>query len=213
MKVAVFSESEADEAAIRVLVDAVLEQQSEPVDLPLRAPHGWPGVRDQLAVVWRALYYHTDVDALVVVVDSNRSPLHQRAHEQPDGQDPACRLCQLRGVIGETELRARPRLHRASMKIAVGLAVPQMEAWYRCGIDRHVSEAVWVQALQSESFPYTKRTLKRDVYGTERSPLGVQKKRAVEEAHRLAQEVSKLEEWFPSGFGALARDVRSWFAT
>lgn len=211
MKVAVFSESEADEAAIRVLVDALLVQESEPVDLPLRA-HGWPGVREQLPVVWRALYYQTDADALVVVVDSNKSPLHQQRHEQPGEQHPDCRLCQLRGAISSAERLVQPRRGRLLLKTAVGLAVPQIEAWYRCGVDPHVTEAVWAQALQSGSYPYTKTTLKQVVYGTKR-PTRSRQERAIEEARRLGQNVSKLEEWFPSGFGALARDVRSWFAT
>lgn len=43
-------------------------------------------------------------------------------------------------------------------------------------------------------------------------PLQLETRRACEEAHRLAQNLSQLEEHFPNGFGALARDVRGWLA-
>ena len=103
-------------------------------------------------------------------------------------------------------------LFRAALrfKVAVGIAVPAVEAWYRCGLDPHVTEAAWIASLPSGPFPYTTRSLKEDVYGTSRLSLELETRCATKEARRLAQNLQLLEQCFPTGFGALTRDVRSW---
>ena len=85
MKVAILSESSADEAAVRILVEAILNQQTEPIDLYLRG-HGWSSVRNVLPAVLKHLHYCTQAEALILVVDSDDSPVHQQSHEQPEGQ-------------------------------------------------------------------------------------------------------------------------------
>ena len=74
MKVAILSESSADDAALRILVDGVLGVRTEEIDLSgtLRS-RGWPAVRTVLPVVLKYLQYRTDADGLVVVADSNHS--------------------------------------------------------------------------------------------------------------------------------------------
>jgi hypothetical protein len=96
------------------------------------------------------------------------------------------------------------------IKTAIGLAVPAIEAWYRCGLDPHVNEATWARKLKSEKVVYTRRSLKFRVYGTERPSIKLETARAIEAANQLANDLSVLEGLFPCGFGAFARDVRSW---
>ena len=155
MKVAILSESSADEAAVRILVDGLLGRQSLPIHPPPLRSRGWPSVRQILPAVLKHLYYQTDAEALVVVVDSNHSPVHQEAHDQPEGGDERCRLCQLRKAVDRVQGEVRLLPNRPRIKTAVGIAVPAIEAWFLCGSDPRVSEAAWVDGLQSESCPYT----------------------------------------------------------
>jgi hypothetical protein len=94
----------------------------------------------------------------------------------------------------------------------MGVAMPAIEAWYRCGVDPHASEAFWMQNLQATSHTAIKNRLKQEVYGTERPSLALETQRAVREAHRLVQSLSTLENLFPTDFGTLARTVRGWLA-
>ena len=76
MKVSVLSESSADEAAIRILVDGILGTETEPIPPPRLRTRGWPSVLKDVPTVVRHLHYRTDADAFVLVVDSDDSPLH-----------------------------------------------------------------------------------------------------------------------------------------
>jgi hypothetical protein len=96
------------------------------------------------------------------------------------------------------------------LKIAFGLAVPAMEAWYRCGLDSRVNERAWIDGLGGSGCHYATNSLKRAVYGTERPSLEMETARAVEEATRLTQDLARLEADFPRGFGLLAREARAW---
>ncbi|MCI0587994.1 MAG: hypothetical protein L0323_14270, partial [Planctomycetes bacterium] len=96
------------------------------------------------------------------------------------------------------------------LKIALGLAVPAIEAWYLHGTYPQVGEAAWRAGSESGRFPFSVRELKERVYGTERPTLAVEVERATEAARRLSGRLAGFEEFFPGGFGALARDVRSW---
>ena len=69
MKVAILSESPADEAAIRVLVEGILGSPINQVQAGLRA-RGWPNVAQILPAIVRHLYFNTTAEGLVVVVDS-----------------------------------------------------------------------------------------------------------------------------------------------
>ena len=210
MKVAILSESPADEAAIRILIDGIIGRQTQSVDMPPIGTRGVSGVFKILPTVLKHLHYRTDADALVIVVDSDRTPLHGPEHEQAGGADERCRLCKMRQTVDSVLVQLRPVQGRPQIKIAVGIAVPAIEAWYRCGLDPHVTEAAWIASLPSCPFPYTTRGLKEDVYGTSRPSLELETQRATEEAQRLTQDLQLLEQCFPTGFGALARDVRSW---
>jgi hypothetical protein len=220
MKLAILSESPADEAALRVLVGFVLGAPIELVAPTLRA-RGWPSVEQVLPSVLRHLHFNTTAEGLVVVVDSDDSPVHTPEHEAQGYHHPLCRVCRLRAVFRRT-LRnlPAPRPHfgpaeaaapgRGRVLRAVGLAVPAIEAWYLCGRDTSVTEEAWIHGQESGQPPYTRRDLKWRVYGTERPPLPLEMRRAVQEATRHHGDVRRLEHDFPSGFGSLARDLRDW---
>jgi len=211
MKIALLSESPADEAALRVLVEYVLGEAFTLVTPSLRA-RGWPSVEQVLPPVIRHLHFNTDTTGLVVVVDSDDSIVHTDAHEAPGYYHPGCRICRLRGVFRRTVKNLPPAQGRNRVLRAVGLAVPAIEAWYLCGRDTTVTEAAWTAGQERGVAPYTRRELKWRVYGTERPTLPHEIKRAVQEVTRHHGDLRRLENDFPQGFGSLARDLRSWKA-
>jgi hypothetical protein len=209
MKVAILSESPADEAAISVLVEGILGNPVERVQSGLRA-RGWPNVAQILPAVIRHLHFNTAADGLVVVVDSDDSVVHTNDHEAPNYYHPLCRMCQLRGVFRRTTKKLPPAQGRARVLRCVGVAVPAVEAWYLCGRDDNVTEAAWVSGQIKGMTPYTRRELKWRVYGTERPSLPLETERALQEVRRHRGDLRRLEYDFPIGFGFLANDLRSW---
>ncbi|HND62054.1 MAG TPA: hypothetical protein PLB90_11295 [Opitutaceae bacterium] len=206
MKVALLSESPADEAVLRELVGAVLREPPRFTPAGLRA-RGWPNVAQVLPAVIRHLHFNTDTDTLVVTVDSDDSVVHVAAHDAPNYFHPQCRLCQLRAVFRQTTKKLPPAHGRARVLRCVGVAVPALEAWLLCGRDPAVSEAAWVEGLASGRRPYTRAELKFRVYGTDRPTLPYEIQRATEEIRRHRADPRRLENDFP-GFGAMARDLR-----
>jgi len=210
MKIAVVSESPADEAAIKILVDAIIGHETELMSAPRLRPGGWPHVLNLLPSIAKALHYHTNAQGIAVVVDSDSSPVHLVDHPANQNCDSECRLCLLRSCLATSLQRVSPVANRAPLRTAIGLAVPSIEAWYRCGLDPHVNEARWIGRLSGEEINYTKRSLKVDVYGSDQPSLHAEAAAAVEAARRLAQNLEQLSQLFPSGFGCLLADVRSW---
>jgi len=210
MRVAYFAESPADEAALAILSESVLNRKTEAISHQGLKHRGWPAVRSVLPAVLRELHYHTDAEGFVLVVDSNGSPPHRTEHEESDSSEPKCRLCQLRRIAQETLRHVRPRPHLPPLKIALGLAVPMIEAWLLCGVDAHVTEAGWINGLQTGRLPYPKESLKEKLYGTSHPSLAVETEAMKAAAARLAQDLSGIERLFPSGFGALLKSLRSW---
>jgi hypothetical protein len=139
MKVAILSESDADQAAVHVFVMGLVGADVELYGRPFRT-HGWSTVFNVLPNVLRELHYNTDVDGLAVVMDSDRTPPHRAEHDRPGGLNPACRMCRLRQVI-EREQGRLTATGRRPVQVAVGLAVPCIEAWLCCGRDPAVTEA------------------------------------------------------------------------
>ncbi|MBK7992692.1 MAG: AAA family ATPase [Blastocatellia bacterium] len=132
MKVAILSESEVDEAFTRIIVSAILGEEIEKVEYPLRF-RGWYGVLQLIPTVIKSLYYQTDAEAFAIVVDSDETLIHNPSHEQTI--DSNCRLCQIKKVIEQPQNSLALIPNRSKIKTAVGLAVPAIEAWYQCGID------------------------------------------------------------------------------
>ena len=208
MKLAILSESPADEAAIAVLVEAVIGHKFTRVQSSLRA-RGWPSVAQVLPSIIRHLHFNTEADGLVVVVDSDDSVVHTAAHDAPEYYHPMCRMCQLRAIFRQT-MKKLPRAHgRDRVLRGVGIAVPAVEAWYLCGLEDTVTEANWIEGLSAQRVPYTRRELKARTYGTERPNLQLETEIAVREARRHARDLRRLEHDFP-GFETLSRDLRTW---
>ena len=209
MKVALLSESPADEAALRVLVEAVLAEPVALVQPGLRA-RGWPNVAQVLPAILRHLHFNTDADGLVVVVDADDTVVHTAEHEAPGYFHPQCRLCLLRSVFRKTQKRF-PRHHgRDRVLRAVGLAVPAIEAWYLCGVDPQVTELAWREGQARGVPPYTRRELKWRVYGTDRPSLVFEIQQALASVCRQRGDLRRLEADFPNGFGGMARELRDW---
>lgn len=209
MKVAFLSESPADEAAVRYLVEGILGEAIEPVRPSLRA-RGWPNVLQVLPAVVSHLQLRTNADALVVVVDSDDTPLHQIDHSDPAKWSSVCRLCQVLQAIDKSLRRSTRKSNRDPIRVAAGLAVPAIEAWYLAGKDDEVSESAWAEELSGDGAPYDRKELKRRMYGTIRPTLRFETERAVEEAKRLRSHLQVLEDQFPLGYGHLSHMVRQW---
>lgn len=209
MKVALLSESPADEIAVRVLVESVLGRPITQVHPGLRA-RGWPNVAQVLPPVLRHLHFNTDAAGLVVVVDADDSVVHTAAHEAPGYFHPQCRLCQLRATYRQTVKGLPPARGRKRVLRCVGVAVPAIEAWYLCGRDDQVTEAAWLRGQERGRAPYTRSELKVRVFGTDRPSLPHMISCALREVQRHRRDARRLEADFPGGFGALARDLRSW---
>ena len=208
MKVALLSESPADEAVLRVLVESVLGGRPQFVAPGLRA-RGWPNVAQVLPAVIRHLHFNTDTDALVVSCDSDDSVVHTAPHNASGYFHPHCRMCQLRGIFRRTAKRL-PRAHgRDRVLRGVGVAVPALEAWLLCGRDASVTEAEWVAGQERGQTPYSRAELKWRVYGTDRPSLPHEIRCAHQELERIRRDPRRLEYDFPS-FAALAEDVRGW---
>ena len=208
MKLVVLSESPEDEAAIRILVDGILGFQTEHVTPPFRAS-GWSQHLNVLPSVLKKLHYHTDADALAVVVDSDASAAHRLTHVPHDGASQGCRLCRLRLLSDQVQNSLTEVPNRTQLRTGFGLAIPALEAWLLCGHDPRAIEATLLQ--RPDAGTRTLRLqLKQDLYRTDRPSSEVRMKRATEEARRLVQILDELERCFPDGFGALARDIRSW---
>ncbi len=207
MKVALLSESPADEAALRVLVEAVLGARPQFVSPGLRA-RGWPNVAQLLPAVIRHLHFQTDTDTLVVNVDSDDSVVHTAEHDRPNYFHPQCRMCELRAVFRRTAKKLPPAHGRDRVLRAIGVAVPAIEAWYLCGRDPSVGEAAWIAGQESGRQPYSRAELKWRVYGTDRPTLPQEIRCALHEVERHRRDLRRLENDFP-GFAALARDLKS----
>ena len=189
MRLAVFSESPADEAALRVLVTPLIgNTASEDTELRIRS-RGWPSVRELLPSIIKQLHYRTTVDALLVVVDSDDSTPHSSHGSSGPGD---CRLCALRQVVDVEIGKLRDVPGRSKLKTAIGLCVPAIEAWYLCGVEPSVTEAEWRIGRDSGHPPYSRLDLKRRAYGTPIPTLADQTAKAVQHAERLAADLNGL---------------------
>ena len=212
MRIAFYSESPSDQTALAVFTQGLLGAPPEPVhNMDLQA-HGVTSVLKGLDGVFRGLHYNSDAEGLVVVVDSDDTELHNPSHDAPGCAGINCRLCQVRNIIEQTRKHVKPRQGRAELKVAVGLAVPAIEAWYLVGKNHEVGEAAWKVGLSAGKRPFTRKQLKAMVYGTDRPSLELETKCAVKEASRIIGDLKAIESSFPDGFGPMALEIRSWAA-
>lgn len=206
MKVAILSESPVDEAAYRVLVGRVLGGLPEaPARSEIRH-RGWPAVRSVLPALMKHLVYQTDADGLVVIVDSNGTPVHSI----DGGCAPRCRLCLVNTLVEQHLPRVLAKRPGRLLEVATGLAVPYLEAWLLVGERPELGEAAWKVARAERRTPYTKAELKLAVFG----PPGARSRSSVDAARqcaeRAADRLQQLRTNFPAGFGALEGALERW---
>jgi len=202
VRLAALSESPADEAAVRILTDAIATTALTWIGPPTLRSRGWPAVLKQLPTVIRYIHYRSDATALIAVVDTNDSPLHNAADDAKP--DPDCRLCMLRAAADATLTQLTPVAGRSALRVALGAATPAIEAWYLCGKTPHPSENAW---MVGGARGYDKQSLKRAAYGTDRAGLPLMTRVATTEAKRLAANLALLRRDFPRGYGALEAEV------
>jgi hypothetical protein len=209
MRVGILSESEADEAGIKVLVEAVLKRRIDLVQPYRMRSRGWSAVFSQLPAVFKSMHFNSDAVGLVVVVDSDETPVHRAGHDAAEKCNPACRICELNGKIAKLTSEVSPGNDRTILRSAIGLAVPAIEGWYRCGLDVHCTESRFARESR-EKLRILRQELKVDVYSTKMPPIRIMRERAIESANRLAKDLPALERNFPIGFGTLAMNLRRW---
>ena len=202
MRVAILSESAADEAALRILVDAVLGVRTTPLqDLPLQA-RGYHAVRDALQAIIKFVTFRTDAEGLVVVVDSNHSSLEATTGEN--------RLREFGDLIARTRAGLRTRSGQPALLVAHGVAAPALEGWLLCRRDGQIGEASWEKGLRDQRDPYTKLDLKRRLLDVEFPSSELRLQKMTEAATEVASDLAHLERQFPNGFGTLARQLLEW---
>jgi hypothetical protein len=211
MKIGYYCESPADQAAMAVFTQGIRGDPSEPINRDLEA-RPVPAFFSALDAVFRGVHYNSDAEGLVVVVDCDDTELHDAAHDEPKGSAEKCRLCQARKIITQAQNQVKPRQGRPGLKVAIGLAVPAIEAWYLVGKNHQVGEAAWKVGLEARRPPFTRPQLKKLVYGTDIPSLELETEHALNEARRIIQNMKAIETAFPAGFGLMAQEIRSWTA-
>jgi hypothetical protein len=210
MKIGFYCESPADQAAMAVFAEGILGEPPEPISTPLEG-QSMPRFLHALDGVFRGIYFNSDAEGLIIVCDADNTGLHDPDREAPAGCGQHCRYCRCHKIIAAVRQQLKPRPRGQELKVAIGLAVPTIEAWYLVGKNHQVGEAQWAVGLQQGGqIPFTSPQLKTMVYKTARPPIELETERAVAEARRIIQDVSAIETAFPKGFGLMAQEIRRW---
>jgi hypothetical protein len=210
MKIGYYCESSADQAAMMVFTEGLFGERPEPINMDLEA-HSIPAFFSALDGVFRGVHYNSDAEGMVIVVDCDDTEIHVPTHERPGQAADNCRLCEIRKIMTRARNQLKPRQGRLDLKVAVGLAVPAIEAWYLVGSQHRVGEAI--RRVDPAAGREERRQLKTLVYGTDRPSLEHETNCAVQAArHIIANHLPTIERDFPIGFGLMAREIRSWRA-
>lgn len=212
MRAAVVSESPVDEAAVAILLAGLLESPVELVKPSNRIRHfGWSDVPRLVESTVRGTYYMGTADAVVTVLDSDLTIVHDLEHP-PGSFHSKCRLCHVSRFVENSISQLTPIEGRPLPHIAIGLAVPSIEAWYHCGEDPQFNEAAWVNARKEGRVPYSVAQLKIQIYGTSQPTMSEALLAAQNAAERIVNDglLPLLESQFPIRFGAFAKAVRTW---
>lgn len=208
MKIAFFSESIADESALKILVAGILDEEIEETNLPNRLEYRSSSHLDKnLPSVISAVHYNSDAEALIVVSDSDDTVVHTKQHKEDNEK---CRLCQLQKAANKTVSKLQAFAGNEVIKVAVGVPVPAIEAWYLCGVNAQINEAAWIRKQNGERISYDRKSLKVELYGNDRPPMRLLTEKAIESAKKLKNNLEQLEQLFPEGFGLFANEIRSW---
>lgn len=213
MKIAVFSESRTDEAALKILIEGVLGGEIEEVPYPNRLQSRGSGVLRDVPAVLRGVYYNTEAEFLVIVRDSDDTPIHKKEHYEPDNKEfEVCRYCELHQAVEFTLENLAVKQRKENFKVAVGVAVPAIEAWLLCDVEPYANEAQWINRQKEKAFStYNDRqTLKAKLYGSNITSSKNMIQCGTQAAEVLARNIKLLENSFPEGFGRMADEIRSW---
>lgn len=206
MKVLIAGESECDELALRLLMDAVVgKATTSPSSPTLRMrKRGLAGLLGSLKGIIHYAAWNTDAEALAVVIDSDMA----RLHDDTQGLPCSCRRCELESVIRDVghaiKSRARP------LWVGVAVAVPQLEAWLLAHKSNEVGEAEW-QRMDNRARQSLRSRLKRDLYGTDRPGLSLEitRIRATIEEIVANDGIELIFRKFPYGFGHFVQRLRN----
>ena len=209
MKIGFYCESPVDSACLAVFVEAILGAPPEPISKDLDG-HSVPAFFNVLDGIIRGVHYNSDAEGLVLVVDSDDSPIHIEAHDSPGSEDDECRFCRTRKIVANARKRLKSIPGRSPVKVAIGLAVPALEGWLMVGKNHQVKESAWVANSSGGRGPFTRQQLKEMVYKANQNSWEDITKRAVEEATRFSADIQALVRAFPMGFGLMEREIRSW---
>lgn len=211
MKVRILCESPADEAAIRILLRAILGDELETVPPSRGRPGGLEPVLRLIPPTLKELHYQRTADALVVAVDSDQSEVHRPEHEEPNGTNDRCRVCRIEERLQDVRKNLTAGPGSRPIETAVAVATPAIEAWYQFGSDPGCTEVGWIQKLrQGVNAREEIKRLKRAVYGTDRPSLSHAKQCAVESAERLTVDLGSCARAFPHTFGRFVKAVERW---
>jgi hypothetical protein len=209
MRVALLSESSADEAALQVLIEAILGEDIEVEHVRARS-RGWKSVFKHLGDYLKGLHFQTRADGVVIVIDSDDSELHDDSHGEDLPRD-QCRLCDLTRDAENILNRLKPVDGRSRLKVATGLACPLIEAWWSWLDDKRITEAGLRVARQGgRQGEYNRIRLKTNFYGVARPDLAHETEAMVKAARRLCGQLDEFERFFPGGFAPLRRSLKAW---
>jgi hypothetical protein len=212
MRIGFYCESPADQAAMAVFAEGMLGAPPEPINIDLEA-RPQPAFFTVLDGAFRGVHYNSDAEGLVIVSDCDDADLHNSAHDESGVDSGSCRLCKARKIIDKARRQLKPRQGQPPLKVAIGLAVPAIEAWYLCGKHHQVGEASWLMRLSFNQPSFNRRQLKTLAYGTDRPSLEQETECAIREARRIIGNLKTIEDAFPIGFGLMAKEIRSWTAS
>lgn len=99
---------------------------------------------------------------------------------------------------------------RSPLKVAVGVAVPAIEAWYLVGRHPAASEAAWMSRPSDLRHHDRKREFKLAAYRIASADSAAGVERATNTAGEAAKRVSDLIRLFPGGFAPFAGAVQGW---
>ncbi|HIQ22990.1 MAG TPA: hypothetical protein EYH34_17325 [Planctomycetes bacterium] len=221
MQVVVLSESAVDETVVRILVRALLPRDAEFVEPTIRHRGVDFLLRGGFRSLALATFYQGSADGLACVVDADMTPPHEERNARWSPQSGGladlqacsdrCRLCYLRRQWAASGLARRPRPKGSPpLRVALGLAVPSIEAWLLAGSQFHVTEAAWRNYAASQKQSYN-NLAKQRVFSDLR---GIDKKaeRAEQRIEAILESAGwqQLQRLFPDGFGAFVRDLQRW---
>jgi hypothetical protein len=101
---------------------------------------------------------------------------------------------------------------KETLRVAIGVPVPAIEAWYLIVKNPQLHEATWIRKQNGENITYNRKSLKEETYGTDRPSINLEIECAVNEAKRIVENglLENLGNAFPYGFGSLINEIQQW---